>query len=116
MKRFLPLSVLFVGAFIFLNVTGFNAGTPNSGDKIAKLQHQVDSLSQKVADLESQIQKLKKEQDFKKLPFIIPKGDFKSLPKGDIPKDWQKREYKGKYYYVVPLETNKKNEFIGKKK
>lgn len=110
MKRILPLSMLFITVLFILYTTEYYAQTSNSGDRISKLQHQVDSLSAKVAELENKVKKLEDGRDLKTLPFIIPKGDFKKLPKGTIPKEWQERKYQGQYYYVVPLEKNGKKE------
>lgn len=69
---------------------------PEAG--LEALQKQVAALEAKVAALEKQIEKLS---------FSIPKSfpDLKQLPKG-----WERREFNGMTYYIIPINQDQKKE------
>jgi septal ring factor EnvC (AmiA/AmiB activator) len=60
--------------------------------QIEELKKQMTALEQKVATLESRLEKLRLA-----IPQTFP--DLKQLPKG-----WEKREFNGMKYYIVPIE------------
>jgi len=60
--------------------------------QIEELKKQVGALEQRIATLENKL---------KKLTLAIPQTfpDLKQLPKG-----WEKREFNGLKYYIIPIE------------
>ena len=66
---------------------------PSSVEQIHKLQDSVMLLEARVAALE-------KRQASVVLP---PTSDFRNSPSEPIPKDWQRSEFNGVPYYIVPL-------------
>lgn len=66
------------------------------GKQIEELKKQVITLEQRVATLESRLEKLTLA-----IPQTFP--DLKQLPKG-----WEKREFNGMNYYVIPIEQDLK--------
>jgi uncharacterized coiled-coil protein SlyX len=60
--------------------------------QIEELKKQVGALEQRIATLESKLQKLTLA-----IPQTFP--DLKQLPKG-----WEKREFNGLRYYIIPIE------------
>lgn len=78
----------------------WGAAFPGRQDDLAKqveeLKKQVAALEQKVASLESRLQKL---------TLTIPQAfpELKQLPKG-----WEKREFNGMSYYIIPIDQDLK--------
>ena len=64
--------------------------------QIEELKKQVVALEQRIAILESKLQKL---------TLVIPKTfpDLQQLPKG-----WQKREFNGMEYFIIPIQLEYK--------
>lgn len=87
---------------LILLVTSFTIldNSQNKDDKYTALLHKVDSLSNKVSNLEKRVQKLEDQ----KLAFTLPKPYF-HVPGGKVPPDWKEYKYKGKPYYIVPLQN-----------
>jgi len=64
--------------------------------QIEELKKQLGALEQRITVLEGKLQKL---------TLIIPQTfpDLKQLPKG-----WEKREFNGQKYYIIPIEQDAK--------
>jgi outer membrane murein-binding lipoprotein Lpp len=78
----------------------WGAAFPASQEDLAKqvqdLKKQVATLEEKVASLESRLQKITLA-----IPQTFP--ELKQLPKG-----WEKREFNGMSYYIIPLDQDLK--------
>jgi len=71
---------------------------------------QIDSLKKQVAVLEYRVEKL--EAAIQKITVSIPQGfpELKQLPKG-----WQRREFNGIPYYIIPIDTGVKVQTLEKR-
>jgi TolA-binding protein len=74
----------------------FPGGQEDLAKQVQDLKKQVRALEDKVASLESRLQQLTLT-----IPQTFP--DLKQLPKG-----WQKYEFNGMSYYIVPLDQDLK--------
>ncbi len=88
-----------VGILCLLGITlsviqAFPIRQEDQTKQIEELKKQVGALAQRIAILESKLQKLTLA-----IPQTFP--DLKQLPKG-----WQKREFNGLEYYVIPIEQD----------
>jgi seryl-tRNA synthetase len=74
----------------------FPTGQEDLAKQVQDLKKQVAALEEKVADLEKRLQKL---------TLTIPQAfpELKQLPKG-----WEKREFNGMSYYIIPIDQDLK--------
>jgi outer membrane murein-binding lipoprotein Lpp len=74
----------------------FPGGQEDLAKQVQDLKKQVAALEEKVASLESRLQKITVA-----IPQTFP--ELKQLPKG-----WEKREFNGMSYYIIPLDQDLK--------
>jgi outer membrane murein-binding lipoprotein Lpp len=74
----------------------FPGGQEDLAKQVQDLKKQVAGLEEKVASLESRLQKITVA-----IPQTFP--ELKQLPKG-----WEKREFNGMSYYIIPLDQDLK--------
>jgi len=81
---------------VMSGIQAFPFRQEESTKQIEELKKQVNALEQRVATLESRLEKLTLA-----IPQTFP--NLKQLPKG-----WEKREFNGMKYYIVPIEPDPK--------
>lgn len=74
----------------------FPGGQEDLAKQVQDLKKQVAALEEKVASLESRLQKITLA-----IPRTFP--ELKQLPKG-----WEKREFNGMSYYIIPIDQDLK--------
>ena len=96
MRRFLLLIALAI--FMPLTLLALGAKTESSESieaELKTLKSQVASLEKRIKTLEIQLA----DRAIKDVPLIIPQTP-------QAPKGWQKRQFNGIPYYVIPLQQN----------
>jgi septal ring factor EnvC (AmiA/AmiB activator) len=88
------ICVFFVLVIVFPKLRASSMPQENTAKQIEQLKKQVDALEQKVKDLEGRL---------KQLTIMIPQA-FPNLHR--LPKGWEKREFNGREFYVIPIEQN----------
>ena len=77
----------------------------------------ISSLTERIKELEARVERLEKSRQILALPApgtelpTRPKGPQEyqqrpdSMPEPDLPKGWQRKEFNGVPYYIVPLDS-----------
>jgi len=76
----------------------FTAGAVTDGDSTDAdaLLQRVKDLEQRVADLEKRLQEQEKGGTM-----VVPR---RVVPRQELPEGWQRREFNGQPYYIVPVQ------------
>jgi hypothetical protein len=92
----------FIGILLMLAIAVAGLPAISGGDGDAAKQ--VDMLKKQVTALEERVDRL--EVELRKITVSIPQAfpELKQLPKG-----WQRREFNGMPYYIIPLDVGAKN-------
>lgn len=86
--------VLLVLVLALSEIQAFSSPQDETAKQVEQLKKQVTALEQRVKDLESRLEKL---------TIMIPQT-FPNLTQ--LPKGWEKREFNGREYYVIPIDKD----------
>jgi hypothetical protein len=94
--RSMAVAVVLVVALLAM---GAGDTTGESDESVARLSARIRSLERRVDDLEKRLRG--------KAPTVRPSIRRSSRPSGDrsLPRGWQRREFNGVPYYVIPVEN-----------
>ena len=96
MGKMIVISGVIMGFFFSLSgAPAFSSPQDDPAKQIELLKKQVVALEQRVKDLEVRLEKL---------TIMIPQT-FPNLTQ--LPKGWEKREFNGREYFVIPIDKDK---------
>lgn len=101
MKRF--LAILSV-SLVLLAVIGYadSKQANDEQDELTQLKQRIESLERRVAELEKQRMKIQTQPKI-----IMPE---RLPPLQDVPGSWEKREFNGISYYIIPIDQKQEVE------
>ena len=100
MRRFLTLiSLTILVPLSFFALGAKDKSSKSIQDELKSLRSEIASLEKRVKELETQLQQVSK--GIKNYSVTIPQ----TFPRmHQVPKGWQKREFDGIHYYIIPLQ------------